>query len=100
MKSINNEQDVEVNKKVESKTRDISHLMSKSVFMSYQDVADFIEHSPKVTVIVPAAAQDKAEYGNNVMKSLTGTDCDRDGKMDDNKTCNAVYLKLWLKYGR
>lgn len=85
-----------VNKKVE----DISHIISKDVFMSYQNVADFIDHSPKVTVIVPVEDKDKSDYGANVTKSLTGTDCDRDGKMDDNRTCNAVYLKLWLKYAR
>ncbi|MBU2872210.1 hypothetical protein [Colwellia sp. E2M01] len=80
--------------------RDISHLISKEEFLTYQDVADFIEQSPKVMVIVPASAEDIAEYGPQVAKSLTGSDCDRDGKMDDNPTCNAVFFKLWMKYAR
>jgi len=59
------------------KSRDISHLITQEKF-----------------------AKDIAEYGKGVVKSLTGSDCDRDGKMDDNATCNRVYLKLWLKYKR
>ncbi len=79
---------------------DISHLISKEVFASYQDVADFIEQSPKVTITVLPSKADIDEYGQQVTKSLTGSDCDRDGSMDDNKTCNAVFYKLWLKYAR
>ena len=81
-------------------TRDISHLITKDVFNNYQDVADFIEQSPKVTINVPVSAEDVDKYGQQVTKSLTGSDCDRDGKMDDNPTCNAVFFKLWMKYGR
>lgn len=81
-------------------TRDISHLITKEEFNNYQDVADFIEQSPKVTIIVPASSKDIDQYGQQVAKSLTGSDCDRDGKMDDNPTCNAVFFKLWMKYGR
>ena len=51
-----------------------------------------------MTIIVPAEQSDVAEFGPEVVKGLTGSDCDRDGKMDDNQTCNAVYYKLWLKY--
>lgn len=81
-------------------SRDISHLISKEVFISYTDVADFIEQSPKVTITVLPSKADVDEYGQQVAKSLTGSDCDRDGIMDDNKTCNAVFYKLWLKYAR
>ena len=80
--------------------RDISHLISKEEFASYKDVADFIEQSPKVTITVAPSKADLEEYGQQVAKSLTGSDCDRDGKMDDNPTCNAVFYKLWLKYAR
>jgi hypothetical protein len=80
--------------------RDISHLISKEIFASYTDVADFIEQSPKVTITVLPSKADIDEYGQQVAKSLTGSDCDRDGVMDDNKTCNAVFYKLWLKYAR
>ena len=81
-------------------TADISHLISAQDFSTYNNVADFIDAAPKVTVIVQPEEKDIAEYGKGVVKSLTGSDCDRDGKMDDNATCNAVYLKLWLKYKR
>jgi hypothetical protein len=81
------------------KTRDISHLISKKMFLQYKDVADFIEKSPKVTINVEPSQADIEEYGQHA-KSLTGSDCDRDGKMDDNPTCNAVFYKLWLKYAR
>lgn len=81
-------------------TADISHIISSEEFSVYKNVADFIDDSPKVTVIVQPEAGDIEEYGKGVVKSLTGSDCDRDGKMDDNATCNAVYLKLWLKYKR
>ena len=80
------------------KTRDISHLISKKEFTAYQDVADFIDKSPKVTINVSSSKDDVDEYGQQVAKSLTGSDCDRDGTMDDNATCNAVFYKLWLKY--
>ena len=80
------------------KTQDISHIISKEEFAAYKDVADFIEKSPKVTISVLPSKNDVDEYGQQVVKSLTGSDCDRDGKMDDNKTCNAVFYKLWLKY--
>ncbi len=79
--------------------KDISHLISKEEFSSYKDVADFIEQSPKVTINVEPSKSDIAEYGQHA-KSLTGSDCDRDGMMDDNPTCNAVFYKLWLKYAR
>jgi len=82
-----------------STTRDISHLVSKEEFSLYKDVADFIEQSPKVTINVEPSKSDIAEYGQHA-KSLTGSDCDRDGKMDDNPTCNAVFYKLWMKYAR
>ncbi len=81
-----------------SNTRDISHLISKEKFITYKDVADFIDKSPKVTITVAPSKDDVDEYGRRVVKSLTGSDCDRDGKMDDNPTCNAVFYKLWLKY--
>jgi len=81
------------------KARDISHLISKEEFSRYKDVADFIDQSPKVTINVEPSKSDIAEYGQHA-KSLTGSDCDRDGKMDDNPTCNAVFYKLWLKYAR
>jgi hypothetical protein len=80
------------------KTHDISHLISKEKFKTYKDVADFIDDSPKVTITVAPSKDDVDEYGRQVVKSLTGSDCDRDGKMDDNPTCNAVFYKLWLKY--
>jgi hypothetical protein len=79
--------------------QDISHLISKEEFSSYKDVADFIEQSPQVTINVEPSKSDIAEYGQHA-KSLTGSDCDRDGEMDDNPTCNAVFYKLWLKYAR
>ncbi len=82
-----------------AKTRDISHLISQEELLQYKDVADFIEQSPKVTINVEPSKEDIAEYGSHV-KSLTGSDCDRDGKMDDNSNCNAVFYKLWLKYAR
>jgi hypothetical protein len=88
------------NKVKNKKDLDITLLISKEEFASYVDVADFIEKSPKVTIAVPVEEQDKRQYGANVVKTLTGTDCNRDGKMDDNPTCNAVYFKLWLKYER
>lgn len=82
------------------KTRDISHLISKEEFLTYKDVADFIDKSPKVTVMKPPSKDDIDEQGRPFVTSLTGSDCDRDGKMDDNPTCNAVFYKLWLKYAR
>ncbi|TPH15629.1 hypothetical protein [Litorilituus lipolyticus] len=82
------------------KTRDISHLISKKEFLSYKDVADFIDKSPKVTVMKPPSKNDIDDQGRPFTTSLTGSDCDRDGKMDDNATCNAVFYKLWLKYAR
>ncbi|RHW75764.1 hypothetical protein [Colwellia sp. RSH04] len=83
-----------------SKTRDISHLISKEEFLTYADVADFIDKSPKVSEMLPASTDDVDEQGRPFVTMLTGSDCDRDGKMDDNPTCNAVFFKLWLKYAR
>jgi hypothetical protein len=77
---------------------DISELISEQEFALYKDVAEFIDSAPKVTIAVPAQQGDFEKYGSDVVKTLTGSDCDRDGKMDDNQTCNAVYYKLWLKY--
>ena len=81
-------------------SQDISHLISKEEFVSYKDVADFIAQSPRVTMPVTPSKADIEEYGQQVAKSLTGSDCDRDGKMDGNPSCNAVFYKLWLKYSR
>jgi len=85
---------------VKPQVADLSKVISKTEFSSYKDVADFIDSSPKVTILVPPDKNDIDEYGQQVLKSLTGSDCDRDGKMDDNALCNAVYYKLWLKYQR
>jgi hypothetical protein len=85
---------------VDSKNIDISHIISKDEFSKYSDVGDFIDRSPKVTINVKAKPRDIAKYGTDVVKSLTGSDCDRDGEMDSNTKCNAVYYKLWMKYER
>jgi hypothetical protein len=53
-----------------------------------------------VTIIVKPDQYDVSMYGADVVKSLTGSDCNRDGVMDDNATCNAVYYKLWMIYER
>lgn len=79
--------------------RDISHLISKEEFNRFTDVADFIDQSPQVSIMVTPSQQDIEKYGQHE-KMLTGSDCDRDGKMDDNATCNAVFFKLWMKYAR
>ena len=84
----------------ETKNTDISSIISAEEFSSYKNVGDFIEHAPKVSIIVKPSSQDIIKYGKGVVKSLTGSDCDRDGKMDDNAKCNAVYYKLWMKYER
>jgi hypothetical protein len=84
----------------EAKKMDISDIISKEEFSLYKNVGDFIDHSPKVTIVVNPEPEDIAEYGTDVVKSLTGSDCDRDGVMDENATCNAVYYKLWMKYER
>ena len=75
-------------------------MITKEEFIKYRHVGDFIESSPKVTITVKAEPEDIAEYGSDVVKSLTGSDCDRDGEMDSNAKCNAVYYKLWMKYAR
>lgn len=84
----------------ELKKIDISEVISKEEFALYKNVADFIEKSPKVTIIVKPDQEDVSIYGTDVVKSLTGSDCNRDGVMDDNATCNAVYYKLWMIYER
>lgn len=78
--------------------KDITSIVTKKEFLLYKDVGEFIDHSPKVTVMVAPEESDIAQYGQGVKKTLTGSDCDRDGVMDDNQKCNAVYFKLWLKY--
>ncbi|GAA5136210.1 hypothetical protein [Thalassotalea piscium] len=79
---------------------DVSTIMTKEEFLTYKDVGEFIDHSPKVTIEVKPEVSDINQYGAGVIKTLTGSDCNRDGVMDDNKTCNAVYYRLWLKYQR
>ncbi|MCO4797712.1 MAG: hypothetical protein KC484_00730 [Colwelliaceae bacterium] len=79
---------------------DLSEIISKEEFLSYKDVGEFIDQAPKVTITVKPEQKDIKEYGKGVVKSLTGSDCNRDGKMDDNATCNAAYYKLWIKYSR
>lgn len=92
--------EVNVSGSVSKPHNDISHLVSKEQFLSYANVADFIDDSPKVTITTTASQQDIDDYGQGVVKTLTGSDCDRDGIMDDNTRCNAIYVKLWLKYQR
>jgi len=77
---------------------ELTDVITKDEFILYKDVGEFIDHSPKVTIVVPTQQTDVEIYGQGVVKTLTGSDCDRDGKMDDNQTCNAVYYKLWLVY--
>jgi hypothetical protein len=84
----------------ETKKVDVSDIISKEKLSLYKNVGDFIDDSPQVTIIVQPEPEDIAEYGTDVVKSLTGSDCDRDGVMDDNATCNAVYYKLWMEYER
>lgn len=82
------------------KNIDMSKVISKAEFSKYSDVGEFIDSSPKVTIVVQPEAEDLSDYGSSVVKSLTGSDCDRDGEMDSNAKCNAVYYKLWMKYER
>ena len=77
---------------------DFTDLVTKEEFFLYKDVGEFIKYSPQVTVRVIAEESDIEKHGAGVVKTLTGSGCDRDGKMDDNQSCNAVYYKLWLKY--
>ena len=84
----------------DTKKVDVSDIISKEELSLYKDVGDFIDHCPKVTIIVKPEPEEIAKYGTDVVKSLTGSDCDRDGFMDDNTPCNAVYYKLWMTYGR
>ena len=71
----------------------ISNIIYSTEFSEYKNVADFIERSPKVTVMVPVNKADVDKYAPKVAIFLTGSDFDRDGKMDDNTVCNAIYFK-------
>ena len=45
----------------ETEKVDISEIISKEEFSSYKDVGDFIDNSPKVTIIVKPEPEDIAE---------------------------------------
>lgn len=83
---------------MEPLTENIVIVISKEMFATYKDLNDFIEKSPKVTVTVQATESDKKNYGERVVKSITGSDCDRNGTLDDTAVCAATFYKLWLAY--
>lgn len=85
---------------VEPLTFKIVDVVSKETFSSYKDLNDFIQKSPKVTVTVRATKNDKENYGEDVVKSITGADCDRNGTLDDTAVCTATFYRLWLEYKR
>ena len=85
---------------VEVKTANIEHLISEEEFLSYKGLKDFIDRSPKITLNVAPSDEDKKEYGEGLVKTITGSDCDRDGKIDESEICTQLYYKLWLKYAR
>ncbi|MFT5693666.1 MAG: hypothetical protein ACI92E_003009 [Oceanicoccus sp.] len=84
----------------EPPTLNIVDIISQETFSTYKDLNDFIERSPKVTVAVRATENDKKSYGKQVAKSITGSDCDRNGTLDDTAAFTATFYKLWLAYKR
>jgi hypothetical protein len=85
---------------VEVKSVDIKNLISEEEFLSYKGLKDFIDRSPKITLKVTPSDEDKKEYGDELVKTITGSDCDRNGKIDESEICTQIYYKLWLKYAR
>jgi len=85
---------------LESASEHLVKAISKKQFSSYQDLNDFIEQSPKVTEMVAPTSDDIENYGADLVKAVTGSDCNRDGKIDDKNVCTATFYKLWFLYKR
>ena len=72
--------------------------ITQEVFQNYKDLNDFMEQSPQVTELSSPGALDVMEYGPDVLKTVTGPDCNRDGKLDDLTVCRKEFLRLWLLF--
>lgn len=69
-------------------------ITDKQTFLQYKENVDWIEQSPKVTYI----SQDNRDaFGNGSFTTVTGYDCDRDGKVDDPPKC-AILFELLQKH--
>ncbi|WP_156312475.1 hypothetical protein [Marinagarivorans algicola] len=74
--------------------------ITRAIFLSYNDINDFIAQSPKATRVAPPELTDIAAHGPDVIKVIQGPDCNRDGQVDDRAQCIKAFYQLWLKFNR
>lgn len=67
------------------------NLTDKAEFLQFKENIQWIEISPKVTNI---EKDDLDVFGNRRLVTVTGYDCDLDGKVDEPPKCAILYKKL------
>jgi hypothetical protein len=67
------------------------NLTDKAEFLQFKENIEWIEKSPKVTNI---EKDDRDIFGNGHLVTVTGYDCDRDGKVDEPPKCAILYKEL------
>jgi hypothetical protein len=70
-------------------------ITDKQTFLQYKENVDWIEKSPKVTYI---SHDNRDAHGNGSFTTVTGYDCDRDGKVDDPPKCVILFELLQKHY--
>lgn len=67
------------------------NLTDKSEFLKLKENIEWIKKSPKVTYI---EKDERDIFGNGRLVTVTGYDCDRDGKVDEPPKCAILYKEL------
>lgn len=74
---------------------ELEKIMSKDSFTSHDGMLDWIKKSPKITKMIKDS---RDENGNGEFTTKTGSDCNRDGKMDESVDCVYLYQALAKHY--
>lgn len=67
------------------------NVTDKAEFSQFKENIEWIRKSPKVTTI---EKDDRDIFGNGRLVTVTGYDCDRDGKIDEPPKCAILYKEL------
>ncbi len=67
------------------------NVTDKAEFLQFKENIEWIKKSPKVTTI---EKDDRDIFGNGRLVTVTGYDCDRDGKIDEPPKCAILYKEL------
>ncbi|MGJ8693535.1 MAG: hypothetical protein ACSHW0_13780 [Thalassotalea sp.] len=67
------------------------NLTNKAKFIQYKESIEWIKSSPRISYI---ENDNRDRFGNGTYSTVTGYDCDRDGKVDEPYKCAFLFKRL------